>query len=321
MMNRVYIVVFLLLTCLVPLAAQTLPQRDLESHIGSDVMGLEAWEESEADYVAYDVPLMEGGVDLADVKMDDVPCAGITTIEPTYHIDWVRDAIDEEIVLRLFFVGSTDTTLAVQEPDGDWVCADNWDDTIHPLIDFTQMRTGRYAVWVGVASGTGSGRLVTTIGDYTPLQPPPVALEFQSLFQGSGSTTAHITYIEVDENPEDQTLDISVDLVLIGKNRDQFRVWVTLMDAATDTPLAAGAGDPQDETGALAASKDIRLTGTYARYDYGQKSKGAVEIQLPLSALVPGQDVYPLIRVEQLSRDMVGEEILSYAAVETVYTP
>lgn len=300
-------------------AAQATLDPDFEPVIARDLMSVEAWEANDDDYILYEVTIEPDGIDLAEIEPDNAACAGFTALIPLYRADWLRETIEEDMILRFFFVSdATDTTLAIREPDGDWLCADDWEDTPHPLIDVDPLRTGPYVLWVGSRDNAEiSGQLVTTIGDYTPGTPPAQPLTFGSLFQGAGAGDSRIVYVELDVNAADATLDVSVDAVLEGERGDELRVAVYWYDAASDTPLLAADDAPQDEDGLLANAEEVRLRAGEERYDYSEIGKGAFEFQMPLDTLPAEMTVYPVVRVDFWDGEWV--EVTRYAATRLTY--
>ena len=304
--------------------AQSTVDPDFDPSYGPEVMSVEAWAELDAqDYVVHKVESLDNIAELSTLSTDENSCAGFTTVAPTYRIDWVRETIDEDLSMRFFFMNDLNTTLAIHEPDGDWLCADDWETTEHPLIDIEELRTGSYAVWVGNTTEEDfTGRLIATIGDYDPSNPPIEPLRFTSVFQGAGINEARVLYIEIDENMDDNMLDISVDVALKGARGNEFRVTVYLYDAETDRPLKAFEGSPQNEAGLLADIIEMRLRAAEEFYDYGKNSKGGLEFSFPLDELADTSAVYPVIRIEMRENpDSPWQDVTTYKAENRVYKP
>jgi hypothetical protein len=88
-------------------------------------------------------------------------CYGYTTAEPTFSINYTSGAFP---LLRLYFVGSGDTTMIVNAPSGSYVCVDDSFGTLNPTIDFNSPSSGRYDVWIATYAegGSVSGTLYAT---------------------------------------------------------------------------------------------------------------------------------------------------------------
>jgi len=82
-------------------------------------------------------------------------CRGFATSAPDYS---VRYTADDRALLRLYFLASDDgdATMIINDPEGQWLCSDDWDGTTRdPGIDITEPQSGRYDIWVGsFVSGT-----------------------------------------------------------------------------------------------------------------------------------------------------------------------
>ena len=80
---------------------------------------------------------------------------------PDYSVNYTSGAFP---TLRFYFIGSGDTTMVINTPNGNYVCMDDSFGTLNPTIDFNSPSGGRYDVWIGsYASGTFvSGTLYVT---------------------------------------------------------------------------------------------------------------------------------------------------------------
>jgi hypothetical protein len=72
-------------------------------------------------------------------------CEGFVSENPDMVLQWSGSSD----LLRIFFQGSGDATLLIQDPTGDWYCNDDFQGTHHPLVDFGSPTPGQYSVWVG----------------------------------------------------------------------------------------------------------------------------------------------------------------------------
>ena len=63
----------------------------------------------------------------------------------------------------------TDTTLAVNLPDGRWVCDDDSGEGTDPLVTFSNPESGNYNIWVGAyGSNDNYGRAVLYVTERNP---------------------------------------------------------------------------------------------------------------------------------------------------------
>ncbi len=92
-----------------------------------------------------DYPLQAGGYLVAsDV---DSACAGFVAEAPDVRITYEAG---DQYPLIFYVEGSADTTLLINQPDGQWFCNDDRrDGDLNPEIVFNQPLTGQYDIWVG----------------------------------------------------------------------------------------------------------------------------------------------------------------------------
>jgi serine protease Do len=105
-----------------------------------------------------------------DVEYLGGSCVGFATSEPTFELDYTSGS---QSLLRFYFVAtlSRDSTMIINKPNGEYVCADDSFNTVHPSIDFDSPATGTYDVWIGAfVGGTDvAGTLsVTELADNHP---------------------------------------------------------------------------------------------------------------------------------------------------------
>jgi hypothetical protein len=83
-----------------------------------------------------------------DVAPDNlgIDCVGFVGDAPNLELTW-PDASEQ---LRIFFIGNTDTTLIVQQPDGTYVCNDDVTFLmLDPSVSIPTPAAGVYRIWVG----------------------------------------------------------------------------------------------------------------------------------------------------------------------------
>jgi hypothetical protein len=94
-------------------------------------------------------------------------CTGYATEAPDFRIQWSGSSSR----LRIFFVadGGEDTTLVINDPNGDWHCNDDYSG-LDPMVEFPNPFTGQYDIWVGSYSSGDyvNGTLYATELDYHP---------------------------------------------------------------------------------------------------------------------------------------------------------
>ena len=88
-----------------------------------------------------------GSIDVSAYLGGD--CAGFVTPNPDLEITWSGST---GTLLRFFFVATTagdDTVLVINDPNGDWWCADDSYEGYNPTLDFATGPDGVYDIWVG----------------------------------------------------------------------------------------------------------------------------------------------------------------------------
>lgn len=96
----------------------------------------------------YTVSIAAGGSISADY-IDS--CTGFASAAPDLELEYSDAGIFE---LGIFVTGSTDTTLIVNDPSGNWHCNDDFDlaGGTNPGVVFSSPQSGTYDVWVGTYS-------------------------------------------------------------------------------------------------------------------------------------------------------------------------
>ncbi len=124
-------------------------------------------------------PLLYGGsLDLGTAPGDST-CTGYAESAPDLAINWTDGGF-----LRIFFIPDKpkNTTLTIQDPQGNWHCEDDSFDTENPSLDFQDASTGRFSIWVG-GEGVNQkdlGKLYITQVD----EIDPTDLDFTHSIQG-----------------------------------------------------------------------------------------------------------------------------------------
>jgi serine protease Do len=141
-------------------------------------------------------------------------CRGYAAIAPDYRLSWSGASSE----LRVFFTAGDggDTTLLVNLPDGSWICNDDADGTLDPMVVIGEPAEGQYDVWVGSyeAGAFVSGTLFVTERDLDPTSVGPVELDYaRDPYYGSLALEAGFL---PDPSVTDVTAGGSVDVSYLG---------------------------------------------------------------------------------------------------------
>jgi hypothetical protein len=92
---------------------------------------------------------MEAGGDIDISSYLGGDCAGFVTTNPDLELTYTGSSGG---LLRFYFVADevgADTVLVINDPAGDWWCADDSFDGFDPTVDFLPALDGVYDIWVG----------------------------------------------------------------------------------------------------------------------------------------------------------------------------
>jgi len=73
-------------------------------------------------------------------------CSGFATSAPDFSVNYTSGSFP---TLRFYFIGSGDTTMVINAPNGSYYCVDDSFGTLNPTIDFSSPASGRYDIWIG----------------------------------------------------------------------------------------------------------------------------------------------------------------------------
>lgn len=90
----------------------------------------------------YPVGITSGG----SVDVAYLGCVGYATFAPDFRLYYTGGSFP---LLRIYFIGSGDTTLIINDPGGGWHCIDDSYGTTNPSLDFSSPMSGQYDIWVG----------------------------------------------------------------------------------------------------------------------------------------------------------------------------
>lgn len=101
-------------------------------------------------------------------------CAGWVSEAPDYAVNYNAGGFD----LTFGVDSGSDTTLMINDPNGNWICNDDGGVNLNPLITFSNPQSGRYDVWIGSYSQgefANSTLSVSEVGQVAPHRGTPVA--------------------------------------------------------------------------------------------------------------------------------------------------
>ena len=103
-------------------------------------------------------------------------CTGYAAVAPDFRLEWSGESFE----LRIFFVPDAvrDTTLIINLPDGSWICNDDANGTLHPMVTLRNPPRGQYGIWVGSLT---AGALVAGTAHITERDLDPVTVEASAL--------------------------------------------------------------------------------------------------------------------------------------------
>lgn len=105
-----------------------------------------------------------GDIDLGVMNVRD--CVGYVTSRPDFRLNWEGASGS----LAFVYIGEEDATMMIHDPMGDWFCADDWSNTMHPVLRLRNPAAGKYEIWVGSYNFDeyGNGVLYISETDLTP---------------------------------------------------------------------------------------------------------------------------------------------------------
>ncbi len=92
---------------------------------------------------------------------------GYITSRPQFSLRYTPDG-------RALYIGATsdvDSTIAVRTPNGEWLCNDDANSSLNPMVTISEPRSGRYQIWVG-RFGT-QGELSPAVLNISEIAPAP----------------------------------------------------------------------------------------------------------------------------------------------------
>src|SRR5688572_3449644 len=118
----------------------------------------------------FTVDLVSGGpVDIGRTLLGcSGPASGYAAVAPDFDVRYTSGSS----MLRFYFVAEGDTTMVINDPNGDWYCSDDTFGTTQPSIDFVSPSSGTYDIWIGSYSSeeriSGSLHVTELLDDNHP---------------------------------------------------------------------------------------------------------------------------------------------------------
>lgn len=113
----------------------------------------------------YEIRVQAGGPIKAAQELP-APCVGYIASAPDFDLTYEAG----DATLYVYVESDSDTTLAVQDPNGTWYCSDD-DIGLNPAIEIATPPSGEYFVWVGTYRESSAERAMLYVSE-TPPQPP-----------------------------------------------------------------------------------------------------------------------------------------------------
>ncbi|MEM7444872.1 MAG: peptidase S1 [Pseudomonadota bacterium] len=93
-------------------------------------------------------------------------CRGLIDSPPNFQLLYNAGRV---YPLHIFVQSAADTTLVINDPDGNWRCNDDGMGNLNPLITFVNPPSGRYDIWVGTFwTGSEPRQATLFISELTP---------------------------------------------------------------------------------------------------------------------------------------------------------
>ena len=86
-----------------------------------------------------------GNVDLSEAVPGE-DCAGYATSNPDFKLRWEQD---DPGLLKIWVESNEDTTLVINDSNGNWHCDDDSYGDLNPVVELNAAGDGRFDIWVG----------------------------------------------------------------------------------------------------------------------------------------------------------------------------
>lgn len=104
----------------------------------------------------YTVSITAGGTIDATQVFDR--CRGMIANAPDFRLNFNPGSLP----LTIGAQSSSDTTIVINAPDGQWYCDDDSGDGLNPSVTFNNPQSGQYDIWIGTY-GSGSDLANSTL--------------------------------------------------------------------------------------------------------------------------------------------------------------
>lgn len=109
------------------------------------------------------VALQAGGPD--DASLLGPECWGyINNAAPDVDLNYTAGG---GLPLNIYVSSDSDTTLVINQPDGSWVCNDDYDN-VNPMVSLANPQSGLYNIWVGNWDGSGIVDATLNVSELPP---------------------------------------------------------------------------------------------------------------------------------------------------------
>lgn len=327
-MKRLILALAILILTNVPTFAQTASLDWDDQAQDVDSMSEAAWEDrvnnDGSDYLLYRYSTIRENdldVNVARQLRDESNCEGYTTPDAFYAVHWHRDDINERERLRFFAVSRADTALVIRQPDGKWICNDNYSGTQHPLIDIERPRTGTYYIWVTNKERTEFGAdLYITLENHNPRpnQYPTTPYTYMVPSNPASGATAQIVYIEVEQTTT--RCNISVDVRVANMDGyTQIRLVVYPITSNQRIRSSSNTSSSYRMGNYIGVAREAgeRPGFGVTNYDYGQDSNEPFELQIPHSVMPNNISSYQMEVVLQQEINNQWQDMVTYSTTSS----
>lgn len=147
----------------------------------------------------YQVGVRAGGQTDARALNLGSNCVGyIATSQPDFRLNYRANSSNDS-PLNFTVQSSVDTTLLINDPNGNWYCDDDSAGGLNPRVVLNAPRSGQYNVWVGVYNSTTTVNSQLRIAQQPP--PPPPPQQTTSLnFCNQTNNPIYTSYVAYDQN-------------------------------------------------------------------------------------------------------------------------
>lgn len=289
----------------------------------SDSMSEDAWNRrvinGGSDYLLYrysKVSKSDLNVNVSQKLTKEEDCVGYTTSNAFYAVSWYRDNLNESKRLRFFAVSRDDTVLVIRQPDGSWICNDNYNTTQHPLIDIVSPRTGTYYVWVtNKTRNQFGGDLFVTLENHNPRpgQYPTNPETYLIPSNPASGATAQIVYVDVRQTSKQCNISVDVRIAnMDGYTQIRLVIYPLLSNKWIKSSSKTSSAYSLDGYIAVVQEPKDRPRFGVTNYDYGRNNYKPFELQISDSVMPNDIQSYQLEIVLQQEINKQWYDMVTY---------